>query len=561
MADYKPWYRRYRQMFEEECEEMRKRDFILDRPSFAQQRVIFTGYSSVEQGLLLTVEYPDSFPSKPPRVSTAANWKVLPRHHNPNTRELCTYGTNQHRWNAGLFGTSAIDEADSVIRDMGGTSSVEAHSEPLIDDVPEPVTLSYAYQTITSILVPYKIFEASTQMSAGDSARFKVLFRSWPGSTIGRMQPGRGVVTELNLGKTRIGAEQFFQNSVSGGVDINGIVYRLASSPPNITSASDLNTWLQTLGIERRDWMAFIFTEQAGTSTTERTTWIFFRSKSDKAVEPIRTFVMDGDASNARIPKLEKLSQKKVVLIGCGSVGSKIGAALAATGVESFGLVDYDFMEPDNSVRHELGVESFGIPKPNALSRRIIELNPKAWNKVEISDLLIGQINQAHKESQLHNMLSSASLVIDSTGDHGASRFINDICAELGVPQIYASVTNGAWAGEFLRVIPRKSACWLCWLWQYENSKPPGEPAPGAGVFAPGCDHPTFTGTTYDVGMVANLAASLAVDTLLIDDVERKHFDGDYIRWQLKNPDGDLAPKIEVLPITKRTDCKLCEAK
>jgi hypothetical protein len=148
--------------------------------------------------------------------------------------------------------------------------------------------------------------------------------------------------------------------------------------------------------------------------------------------------------------------------------------------------------------------------------------------------------------------------VVDTTGEHSVSRYLNDVCAAFGVPQAYATVTNGAWAGEIVRVIPGRSACWLCWNQQYYEVPPPGEKTPDPGLFAPGCDLATFTGTTYEVGVVANLACSLIADTLLIDEADRQHFNGDYIRWQLKDESGNILPKIEVLPVNKRRVCRIC---
>lgn len=543
---------------------MRKRQFTPDEEALSQHCVRFLGFSTVDTSLQLVVEYPDSFPSKPPRVFTPEDRALLRRHHRAKTREICIFGRNQRRWSARLYGAATIDEADRVIRDMSPASAPEpsgrvAGQDELVDDVPEPATASYLYQSPTYILVPPCIVQFAGQMSEKNTANFRLRFKPWPGQTESRNASGRGVITEIRIGKNAARGEQFYQDLVTPGIEINnGVVVRLSAPPPIVKSAAEFTDWLRNIDLERRDWMAFVFPEQTGNSSKERLTWLVIRSRNKKNVEPLRTFIIDENGRKARLPKLAALAEKKVVLIGCGSVGSKIGAALAATGVERFGLVDFDYMEPDNAVRHELGVESFGLAKVQALERRLIQLNPRVWGNVEMSDILIGGTNQAQKEAHLQQMLSSASIVIDTTGDHAVSRFLNDICAEFKVPQVYATVTNGAWAGEIVRVIPRKTACWLCWDDQYYDSSPPGEPSLEPGVFAPGCDHPTFTGATYEVGTVASLASSLAVDTLLMDEPDRKHFGGDYIRWQLKDNDGNFSPRVEVLPIGKRDRCRLC---
>jgi hypothetical protein len=78
------------------------------------------------------------------------------------------------------------------------------------------------------------------------------------------------------------------------------------------------------------------------------------------------------------------------------------------------------------------------------------------------------------------------------------------------------------------------------------------------GVFAPGCDQPTFTGTTYETGMVANLAAWVAVETLLADKPGRQDYRGDYLRWTGRDSDGVPAPSTEVLQTIVAEDCPLC---
>src|SRR5579864_2939332 len=176
-AQYKPWYKRYPKMFEVECDQMRNRQFALDNGALAQLCVRFIGRSSIDPTLVLTVTYPDSFPSSPPRVSTSPNWGLLKRHQNPNTREICTFGQNQRRWSATLYGTAAIDEAETVIRDMSGQPSAsEAEQGELIDDVPEPISVSYLYQSQTFILVPPKIFKMSLSMGVGDAAYMHLRF-------------------------------------------------------------------------------------------------------------------------------------------------------------------------------------------------------------------------------------------------------------------------------------------------------------------------------------------------------------------------------------------------
>jgi molybdopterin/thiamine biosynthesis adenylyltransferase len=222
-------------------------------------------------------------------------------------------------------------------------------------------------------------------------------------------------------------------------------------------------------------------------------------------------------------------------------------------------IFDRDFYEPDNAVRHEGSVMQFGLFKVEVVGGRIFELNPGTFERVDLSLFQIGGPVNLEEQKKLFDHIASADLVVDATGVHGVSRFINSLCQELGVPSIYASVTNGAWGGEVVRVVPGKTACWMCWYKQYESEHPSSAPAPAVGVFAPGCNQPTFTGTTYETGMVANLAAWMAIETLLLDNPERKDFRGDYLRWTGRDKEGVPAPVTEVLLTRVAEDCLLCQ--
>ncbi len=542
---------------------MRKRKFALDETAFSQQRVRFVGSSSVIQDLQLMVDYPDSFPSKSPRVSTPEEWQILKRHHTPTTREICTFGPNQRRWSARCFGTAAIDEADRVISDVLGLPSENSQisAGEFIDDVPEPATRSYLYQTQTYILISPIMMRFGRMMAENSSASFKLRFQDWSSVPQSKNGMGRGIITEISASKDTVSRiEPVYGAMVPSGFEIKGYVIRLPEAPPVLKSLDEFAAWLQNLPHDRRDWMAFVFPEQTGDAFNHRLTWLVVRTKHDGQVEPLHTFVIEDPGVNIRIPGLQALQKAKVALIGCGSMGSKIAANLAASGVEEFVLADFDYVEPDNAVRHEAGVELFGLRKIDAVEMRLIQLNPRAYRNVQKSDILIGGTNQIAQDRQLQAFIKGSSLIIESTGDHGVSRFMNDLCGEFKIPQLYATVTNGAWAGEVIRVIPEKTACWLCWNDQYYSSGPPSEPSPEQGIFAPGCDHPTFTGATYEIGVVAGLASSLAVDTILYEETQRKHFQGDYLRWQLRNAVGEFDPRIEVLPISTRATCR-CAAR
>lgn len=536
---------------------MEAQGFVLDDEALrTDKRVEFHGKSQVDPGRDLQVVYPDTFSSMPPMVLNDTHDQRLHRHHRPVSGELCLFGPTQRRWSANLDGTVALDEAEDLIKALGNASHV------VDDDVPEPVTVSYDYITEAAIIVPPAL---SSPMPPNGSlvtvGQFRLRWQSHPQPTIPSSYPGRGMVESTVINGVRTMADGPFSLRFASAEMHSGALFLVPEPPPFVRNMHELILWLDGLGIrkeKRSSWMAFVFTEQAGTVNGERRVWLITHRSSKGELQLIRTFPIRNDEFQARIPGLEGLAHKNVAVVGCGSMGSKIAVALAATGVANFGLIDYDIVEPSNSVRHEVGTDQFGSLKVAALADRIINVNPFAHERWKGMLLPIGRMNTLEAKLMLHELLSSADLIVDTTGVHGVSHYINDICDHLGIPSLYASVTDGAWGGEIVRVIPGETACWNCWVNQYHDDAPPAEPKAEGIFFAPGCDQPTFTGTTYDIGMVANMATSVAVETLLRDEPDRKHIQGDYIQCQTHEANGMPHYTSAIREIRRRDDCPIC---
>ena len=544
---YRPWYERHPERFEEEQTQMRARGFVLNEEAFHKRKVIeFSGQSKVDSSRPLIVRYSDAFPSFPPRVFSDTPGRILERAHQPDSKEICLFGPGQPRWSAELSGTAAIDEAEAIIRQFGnGSKSVDV-------DVPEPSTAVYHYDAKISVLVPAGIATQVRPDSQGIVGDFHLC--------LSRSEIEQGVILDIRWSGNQIKAEQLYHSWFPQGHHIRGKLVSLTAPPPYLTTFREYQEWLARIGVRRDRWMAFVFPEESGISTSTRTAWLIIKSSTDSPLRLVKTYPIIPTERLARVPKAAPLATKKVVFIGCGNLGSKIAVPLAATGVSRFGLVDPETYEPDNSLRHEVSMEKFGIHKAIALYCRLLGFNPQVTGQTEVRFILVGGPNPIEQEEQLVEMIASADLVIETTGSHGVSRFINELSYELEVPSMYASVTNGAWGGEIVRVIPSETACWMCWFNQYEFLRPPSEPAPEIGIFAPGCNQPTFTGTSYETGIVANMAAWMAAETLLRAEAGHTDFNGDYLRWEARGPSGTLHPTVKILPVERRPLCPVCNS-
>ena len=128
----------------------------------------------------------------------------------------------------------------------------------------------------------------------------------------------------------------------------------------------------------------------------------------------------------------EKLLGSKVLLIGAGGLGSPAALYLAAAGVGTLGLLDFDKVEVSNLQRQVLyGTRDVGRPKVEVAGERLRQLTP---------DVRI----QAHEErleaSNAERILRDYDVVLDGTDTFPSRYLANDVCVWLGRPLVYGSV-------------------------------------------------------------------------------------------------------------------------
>ncbi|NKJ73546.1 hypothetical protein GFL38_14970 [Rhizobium leguminosarum bv. viciae] len=135
------------------------------------------------------------------------------------------------------------------------------------------------------------------------------------------------------------------------------------------------------------------------------------------------------DAALTRLPDRDlATTRKKVVVVGCGALGSGIAMMLAKAGVASFVLIDPEILEWENIRRHELGAEFVGEPKALALKGRI----ERAIPDVEDVQAITAYLQQAIEANP--DLLEDADLVIATTGDWGCDVLLERAVSAREVP-------------------------------------------------------------------------------------------------------------------------------
>ncbi len=128
----------------------------------------------------------------------------------------------------------------------------------------------------------------------------------------------------------------------------------------------------------------------------------------------------------------KKLKAAKVLVVGSGGLGSPLLLYLAAAGVGTIGVVDFDVVDESNLQRQVLfGVENVGKPKVEAAKERQKSLNPH----IDI----ISYNTQLTSENALE-IIKDYDVVADGTDNFPTRYLVNDACVILGKTNVYASI-------------------------------------------------------------------------------------------------------------------------
>lgn len=202
-----------------------------------------------------------------------------------------------------------------------------------------------------------------------------------------------------------------------------------------------------------------------------------------------------------------KLLQARVLIIGVGGLGSPIGLYLAAAGIGTLGLADFDHIEEHNLQRQILHTHaSIGRPKIESARDRLLELNP---------DLQIELHPEGIQPETAIDTFAKYDLVVDGT-DNFSTRYLNNDAAYFArKPLIYGSIFR--FEGQVSVFHPAGGApCYRCLF--------PIPPAPGtvpncaeAGVFGALCGLVGSAQAMETVKHILGQGDSLAGKILVID--------------------------------------------
>jgi adenylyltransferase/sulfurtransferase len=156
-----------------------------------------------------------------------------------------------------------------------------------------------------------------------------------------------------------------------------------------------------------------------------------------------------------------KLKAAKVLCIGAGGLGSPVAMYLAAAGVGTIGIVDFDVVDFSNLQRQILhSTPDVGKPKLQSAKEKLVAMNPHV--NVVTHDAALSSENA-------FELFRPYDIIVDGTDNFPTRYLVNDACVILGKPNAYGSIFR--FEGQASVFATKDGPCYRC---LYPEPPPPG---------------------------------------------------------------------------------------
>ncbi len=157
----------------------------------------------------------------------------------------------------------------------------------------------------------------------------------------------------------------------------------------------------------------------------------------------------------------KRLKSAKVLLVGAGGLGSPAALYLAAAGVGTIGIVDFDSVDLSNLHRQIIhGTEDIGRSKLDSAEDAMRSVNPH---------VRVNKYAERLTSENALDILCDYDIVVDGTDNFPTRYLVNDACVLLGIPNMYGSIFR--FDGQATVFCVKGGPCYRC---LYPEPPPPG---------------------------------------------------------------------------------------
>ena len=222
----------------------------------------------------------------------------------------------------------------------------------------------------------------------------------------------------------------------------------------------------------------------------------------------------------------QKLKAARVLCVGTGGLGSPLAFYLAAAGVGTLGLVDFDVVDSSNLQRQIIhSTKDIGRPKLDSAEEKLKALNP-FMNIVKYNTMLLSD--------NAMEIFKDFDIVADGTDNFPTRYLVNDACVLSGKPNVYGSIFR--FEGQASVFATKEGPCYRC---LYPEPPPPG--------LVPSCAEGGVLGILP--GLVGVIQATEVIKLILGQ--------GEPLIGRLLLVDS-LSMRFRELKLRKNPDCPVC---
>lgn len=157
----------------------------------------------------------------------------------------------------------------------------------------------------------------------------------------------------------------------------------------------------------------------------------------------------------------KKLLNAKVLIIGCGGLGSPCAYYLASAGIGEIGLVDSDKVELNNLQRQIVHfTKDVGKPKVTSAKEKLRALNPE----LQITDYELRLTSE-----NIMDIIKDYDIIVDGSDNFPTRYLVNDACVMSNKPLSHAGILR--FDGQATTIIPHQGPCYRC---LFSEPPPPG---------------------------------------------------------------------------------------
>jgi molybdopterin/thiamine biosynthesis adenylyltransferase len=171
-----------------------------------------------------------------------------------------------------------------------------------------------------------------------------------------------------------------------------------------------------------------------------------------------------------------RMLASRVLICGCGALGTVLANTLARAGVGSLRIVDRDFVETNNLQRQVLFDEqdvAAELPKAIAAANKLRQIN----STIEIEPI-VADVDHTN----ILKLCEGVDLLLDGTDNFETRFLLNDVAAKLQIPWVYGGCLGCE--GQTMTILPGETPCLRCLM---SEAPPPGTTptCDTAGILAP----------------------------------------------------------------------------